>query len=108
MSEPAKQTIQEKLRVLANLRYQAQPAARAMNKAADELDRLQAEVERLWQLLNAKGDFAERHVQLGKFYGAKNTDELIDKMEAHIAKMQSKLAAATLPFSFATQRVREG
>jgi hypothetical protein len=53
-------------------------------------------------------DFAERHIQLGKFYSAKNTDELIDRMEGHIAKLQSKLAAASPPFSFAPQRVREG
>jgi hypothetical protein len=51
-------------------------------------------------------DFAERHIQLGKFYSAKNTDELINKMESHIAKLQSKLAAATP--GFAPQRVREG
>jgi hypothetical protein len=29
-------------------------------------------------------------------------------MEGHIAKLQSKLAAASPPFSFAPQRVREG
>jgi len=53
-------------------------------------------------------DFAERHVQLGKFYAATNTDDLIDKMEAHILRLQDKLAAKTPPFSFAPQRAREG
>lgn len=53
-------------------------------------------------------DFAERHVHLGKFYAATNTDDLIDKMEGHILRLQDKLAAKTPPFSFAPQRVREG
>lgn len=53
-------------------------------------------------------DFAERHLQLGKFYAAKNVDDLVDKMEAHISKLQAKLAERTPPFSFAPQRVREG
>lgn len=53
-------------------------------------------------------DFAERHVQLGKFYAATDTDDLIDKMEWHIASLQARLAKATPPFSFAPQRVREG
>lgn len=53
-------------------------------------------------------DFAERHVQLGKFYAAANTDELIDAMEAHIAKLQAKVQALTPAFSFAPTLVREG
>lgn len=36
-------------------------------------------------------DFAERHVQLGKFYSAKNVDDLIDKMEQHVLRLQAKL-----------------
>jgi carbamate kinase len=53
-------------------------------------------------------DFAERHKQLGAFYAAANVDDLIDKMEVHIQRLQSKLAERTPPFSFAPQRVREG
>jgi hypothetical protein len=59
-------------------------------------------------MMSAEPDFAERHAQLGKFYSAANTVELIDKMEAHIAKLQAKLAERTPPFNFAPQRVREG
>lgn len=36
-------------------------------------------------------DFAERHLQLATFYTAKNTDDLIDKMEQHIARLQGRL-----------------
>ena len=36
-------------------------------------------------------DFAERHLQLAWFYNAKNTDDLIDKMEGHIARLQGRL-----------------
>ena len=53
-------------------------------------------------------DFAERHVQLGKFYAATNTDDLIDKMELHVARLQDRVAALTPKFSFAPQIVREG
>jgi ADP-ribose pyrophosphatase YjhB (NUDIX family) len=53
-------------------------------------------------------DFAERHVELGQFYSAANVDDLIDKMEAHIARLQEKVASTARPFSFAPQRVREG
>jgi hypothetical protein len=54
-------------------------------------------------------DFAERHVQLGKFYSAKNTDELIDRMEGHIARLQEKVQMMTYPQPSARpQRVREG
>ena len=56
----------------------------------------------------AMPDFAERHVQLGKFYAATDTDDLIDKMEQHIARLQEKVAALTPKFSFAPQIVREG
>jgi len=38
-------------------------------------------------------DFAERHLQLASFYSAKNTDDLIDKMEGHIARLQGRLLA---------------
>ena len=51
-------------------------------------------------------DFADRHVQLGRFYAAANTDDPIDKMEAHIVRLQEKLAAASAVFSFAPQNVR--
>lgn len=53
-------------------------------------------------------DFAERHVQLGKFYEATDTDDLIDKMEQHIKRLQDKVAGLTPKFSFAPQIVREG
>lgn len=53
-------------------------------------------------------DFAERHLPLGKFYAAANTDDLIDKMEEHIRRLQLKLADTKHGFSFAPQRVREG
>jgi hypothetical protein len=53
-------------------------------------------------------DFAERHVQLGKFYAASDADDLIDKMEHHITRLQDKVAALTPKFSFAPQIVREG
>lgn len=33
-------------------------------------------------------DFSDRHVQLGRFYSATDTDDLIDKMELHICKLQ--------------------
>lgn len=35
-------------------------------------------------------DFAERHVQLGAFYAAKNADELIDRLNAHVCRLQAK------------------
>lgn len=38
-------------------------------------------------------DFAERHMQLATFYTAANTDDLIDKMERHIARLQGRLLA---------------
>jgi hypothetical protein len=53
-------------------------------------------------------DFAERHLQLAKFYVASNTDDLIDKMEHHITRLQDKLRQHEKPFTFAPQRVREG
>jgi hypothetical protein len=54
-------------------------------------------------------DFAERHIQLGKFYSAKNTDELIDRMEGHILRLQEKVQMMTYPQPSARpQRVREG
>lgn len=51
-------------------------------------------------------DFAERHVQLGNFYAATDVDDLVDKMEAHIKRLQEKQTQPV--FSFAPQRVREG
>jgi hypothetical protein len=77
---------------------------------AEQRERVPADVAlaRVMAMVN-EPDFAERHVQLGKFYDAKNTDELIDKMEGHLVKLlQSKFAATSPPFSFAPQRVREG
>lgn len=76
---------------------------------AEQAERVPADVAlaRVLAMAN-EPDFAERHVQLGQFYAAANTDDLIDKMEAHIAKLQTKLAEKTPPFSFAPQRVREG
>ena len=54
-------------------------------------------------------DFAERHVQLGKFYGAANVGDLVDKMEHHIGKLQQKLAEAPRFIAGAfPSRVREG
>ena len=54
-------------------------------------------------------DFVERHVQLGKFYAAGDTDELIDQMERHIAKLQEKLDASPKFIAGAfLSRVREG
>ena len=53
-------------------------------------------------------DFAERHVQLGKFYGAANVDDLVDKMEAHILRLQEKLATKTPPFISAPSNPRGG
>lgn len=38
-------------------------------------------------------DFAERHLQLAEFYAALNADDLIDKMERHIALLQGRLLA---------------
>ena len=35
-------------------------------------------------------DFAERHVQLGTFYAAKNTDELIDRLNSHVCRLQAR------------------
>lgn len=37
-----------------------------------------------------ESDLAERHVQLGAFYGVKHTDDLIDAMEKHIESLQRK------------------
>jgi hypothetical protein len=109
VSEGAKQTLAERLRVLANLKYQARPAAVAMNKAADELERLQAVAPARVMAMEDEPDFAERHVQLGKFYSAKNTDELIDRMEGHILRLQEKVQMMTYPQPSARpQRVREG
>lgn len=53
-------------------------------------------------------ELATQHVQLGMFYDANTTDELIDKMEAHILRLQTKLADKTPPISFVPRPVREG
>lgn len=76
---------------------------------AEMNERVPADVQ-LARILSAaeEPDFAERHRQLGKFYAAKNVDDLVDKMEAHISKLQAKLVERTPPFSFAPQHVREG
>lgn len=76
---------------------------------AEMNERIPADVQ-LARIMSAadEPDFAERHLQLGKFYAAKNVDDLVDKMEAHISKLQTKLAERTPPFSFAPQHVREG
>ena len=54
-------------------------------------------------------DFADRHVQLGKFYGAPNVDALVDAMEGHIARLQEKVQMMRLPQPSARlEHVREG
>jgi len=54
-------------------------------------------------------DFADRHVQLGKFYGAPNVDALVDAMEGHIARLQEKVQMMRLPQPSALlEHVREG
>jgi carbamate kinase len=75
---------------------------------AEQSERVPASVA-LARLLVAASepDFAERHVRLGKFYAATDTDDLIDKMETHITRLQDKVAALTPKFSFAPQIVRE-
>ena len=67
-------------------------------------------VEQLQRITAAvnEPDFADRHLQLAGFYSASNVDDLVDKMEAHINKLQEKLAAHTPPFSFAPEQVRGG
>lgn len=76
---------------------------------AEQRERVPAEVAlaRILSMVN-EPDFSERHVQLGKFYVATDTDDLIDKMEAHILRLQAKLADKTPPFTFAPQCIREG
>ncbi len=53
-------------------------------------------------------DFAERHLQLAKFYGGANTDDLIDKMEKHVARLQEKLCKHEKPFDFLPGHHRQG
>jgi hypothetical protein len=77
---------------------------------AEQRERVPADVAlaRIMAMVN-EPDFAERHVQLGKFYDAKNTDELIDRMEGHILRLQEKVQMMTYPQPSARpQRVREG
>lgn len=47
---------------------------------------------------------------LMKFYQANSEPELIEQMEAHISKLQSKLAALSKqqPVNFVSTNVREG
>lgn len=59
-------------------------------------------------LAASEPDFSEQHLRLAEFYRASNTDDLIDKLDSHVAKLQVKLAKYEQPFSFAPQRVREG
>lgn len=77
--------------------------------SAEQSERIPADVA-LGRVLSAadEPDFAERHVQLGTFYGAKNTDDLIDKMEAHIARLQEKLSEREPNLYVAPKRAREG
>ena len=55
-------------------------------------------------------DVAERHVQLAEFYGVTNADDLVDRMERHILKLQEKLASAPqwAAGCAPARRVREG
>lgn len=87
--------------------YEADSPLRCV--AAERDERIPADVQ-LARILAAAAepDFAERHVQLGKFYGAANVDDLVDMMERHITKLQEKQAATQPPFSFAPPHVREG
>ena len=39
-----------------------------------------------------ESEFAEKHLQLAEFYSAENKEELIDKMERHIEKLQEKIS----------------
>lgn len=77
--------------------------------SVEQRERVPADVAlaRVLEVAN-EPDFAERHVQLGKFYNVGNTDALIDAMEAHITKLQEKVQALTPPFSFAPALVRGG
>lgn len=87
--------------------WQADSPLRAVS--LEQRERIPAEVAlaRVLALAN-EPDFAERHVQLGKFYGVPNTDALIDAMEAHIARLQEKVAAICVPPFNVLTRVREG
>lgn len=75
---------------------------------AEQAERVPADVALENVLAANEPDFAERHVRLSKFYQAANTDDLIDKMEAHITKLQNKVMSVTTQSSFTPQRVREG
>lgn len=75
-----------------------------------EMDERVPPSEQLARVLAAASepDFAERHLRLAEFYRASNTDDLIDKLDGHVARLQVKLAKHEQPLSFAPQRVREG
>lgn len=78
--------------------------------SVEQRERVPADVAlaRVVEMAN-EPDFAERHVQLGRFYAAANTDALIDAMEAHILRLQEKVAMMMLPQPCARpQHVREG
>ena len=61
---------------------------------AEQRERVPDEVAlaRIWAAVD-ESDFTERHVQLGSFYTVKNMEDLIDKMEGHIARLQGRLLA---------------
>lgn len=85
-------------------------AASPLHCVRAEMDERVPPSEQLARVLAAANepDFAERHLRLAEFYRATDTDDLIDKLDAHVAKLQVKLAKHEQPFSFAPQRVREG
>ena len=87
--------------------WQAESPIRCVSQ--EQRERVPADVAMARVLAMAnEPDFAERHVQLGEFYSAANTDALIDAMELHIAKLQAKVRTLTPAFSFAPSLVREG
>ena len=52
-------------------------------------------------------DLADRHLQLGKFYGVSHVDDLVDRMEQHIARLQAKIPR-TLGFDLVPPPTRIG
>ena len=85
--------------------WQAESPLRCVSQ--EQRERIPADVAMARILaMVSEPDFADRHAQLGKFYNATDTDDLIDKMERHIARLQEKVAADSMVFSFAPQNVR--
>lgn len=84
-------------------------AASPLHCVRAEMDERVPPSEQLARVLAvaSEPDFAERHLRLAEFYRASDTVDLIDKLDAHVAK-QVKFAKHEQPFSFAPQRVREG